>query len=80
MGKVDGLRNRVEPIAALFWALLPTPDPVCRPGIIPPPYTMHVLMYMIIVGSMLDRDTLPTPTFSYLGVLFYLCLQLSRTV
>ena len=42
MGKVDRLRN----------SYLPTPDPVRRPGITPPPYTKYVL-YMIIVGSIL---------------------------
>ena len=50
MGKVDRLRNRVKPVAALFWAFsivqyLPTSDPVRRPGITPPPYTKHVLIW-----------------------------------
>ena len=51
MGKVDHLCNRVEPFAALFWALgivrTNTHDPVRRPGITAPPYTKHVLIIVI---------------------------------
>ena len=48
MGKVDRLRNRVDPFAALFWALdLQIPDPA-RPGITPQPYACP---YMVIVGA-----------------------------
>ena len=47
--KVHRLRNKVEPFAALLWALgelyLPTPDPARRPGITPPLYTKHVLIW-----------------------------------
>ena len=54
MVKVDCLRNRVEPSAALFWALgivlyLPTPDPACRPVINPLPYTKLVLIWLYLV-------------------------------
>ena len=48
MGKVDRLGNKVEPFSALFWALsivLAKPDPARRPGITPPPYTKHVLIW-----------------------------------
>ena len=69
MGKVDRLRNKVEPFAALF-ALsalcLPTSDPACRPGITPPPYTQHVLIWSYLVQF--SKETLPP--FSYLGILF----------
>ena len=39
MSKVDRLRNRVEPFAALFWALgiELANTPARRPGITPPP-------------------------------------------
>ena len=48
MGKVDRLRNRVDPFAALFWALdLQIPDPA-GPGITPQPYAWP---YMVIVGA-----------------------------
>ena len=40
---------RVEPFAVQFWALgivyLPAPEPARRPGITPPPYTKHVLIW-----------------------------------
>ena len=53
MGKVDLLLNRVEPFAALFSALgivhcvqyLPTPDPARQPGIAPPLYSQHFLIF-----------------------------------
>ena len=49
MGKVDRLRNKVEPFAALIWALgsvyLPTTDPARRPSITPQQYTKLVLIY-----------------------------------
>ena len=47
MGKVDRLRNKVEPFAALIWALYSylTPEPARRPGITPPPYTKHVYIW-----------------------------------
>ena len=58
MGKEDRLGYRVEPFAALFWALgivlyiYPTPDPVRRPGITPPPYTKDLLWsYMLVQFS-----------------------------
>ena len=50
MGKVDRPRNRVEPFAALFWALgivpySPKPDPARRPIITPLLYTKHVFIW-----------------------------------
>ena len=46
MGKVDRLYNRVEPFAALFWALgIVLANPARWPGITPPPYTKHVLIW-----------------------------------
>ena len=46
MGKVDRLRNRVEPFAALPCSQhLLVPDPARRPGIALPPYTKHVLIW-----------------------------------
>ena len=48
MGKVDRLRDRVEPFDARFWALgnvyLTTPDTARWPAITPPMYTKHVLI------------------------------------
>ena len=75
MGKVDRLRNKVEPFAALFWAL--GIDPARWPGITPSPYTKHVLIWscclygMWRVGSILIDNVLSlSPRFSYLGMLF----------
>ena len=60
MGKVDRLRNRVEPFAALFWALgTVLANPARRPGITPPPYTKH----MVTVGSILNEEMCPFPLF-----------------
>ena len=54
MGKVDRLRNKVEPWAALFWALcivLILANPARRPNITPPPYRQHdILGYTWIPG------------------------------
>ena len=54
MGKKDRLHNRVEPFAALFWALgivqyLPTPDPPRRPCVTAPLYTKHGLIRSLLV-------------------------------
>ena len=74
MGKVNPLCNRIEPVAALFWFLamyLPTPDPARRPGITPPRYTKHVLIWSgcLYVGEELfqfpEKMRWPAP-FSYL--------------
>ena len=60
MGKVECLCNRVEPSAALIWALgivlyLPTPDTARRPGITPPPYTKKVLIWSCcLYGTMVE--------------------------
>ena len=77
MGKVDRLRNIVEPFAGIILGL-PTPDPARRTGITPLPYTKHVLMYMVtIVGSILNENALPPPPpFSYLGMFFIYFLYL----
>ena len=68
MGKVDRLRNRVEPFAALLWALgiectyILTLDPARWPGITPPPYTQSMsLQYMVCL--ILNKDALPPPPF-----------------
>ena len=65
MGKLDRLRNRVEPFAVLFWAL----------GIViantwPCLLTRHhstdvrkACPYMVIVGSILSEDALAPPLF-----------------
>ena len=45
MGKADRLRNRVEPFAALFWALGIVPHPACQPGITASLCTKHVLIW-----------------------------------
>ena len=48
MGKVDRLRNRFEPFAALFLALgivLANGGPCPPPGITAPPYTKHVFIW-----------------------------------
>ena len=60
MGKVNRLRNRLEPFAALFSALgnAPTPDPARRVGTTPPPYTKHVHIY--------GNRRADFPPFSYL--------------
>ena len=65
MGKVDRLHKRVEPFAALFWALsamyLRTSGPACGPGFTPPPYIHKACPYMVRVGSILNEDA-PAPT------------------
>ena len=74
MKKVNRLRNRIEPFAALFWALgnvLAKPDPAYRPGITPPPYTRHVLIL-----ALNEDDRLPP--FSYL--VCYLSMGLQYTI
>ena len=62
MGKVDRLRNKAEPFAALFWALgIVFANTWSRQLSCPPPG---------IVGSILnERRAGPTPLFSYLGLL-----------
>ena len=69
--------NRAEPFVVQFCALaLYTCQHIysaLRPGITPLLYTKHVLMYMVIVGSILNEDA-PPPPFSYLGMsLIYDC-------
>ena len=47
-----------------------TPDPVRRPGITPPPYTKHVLIWSQLVQLSMKTRCHPPPPFSYLGMLF----------
>ena len=66
MGKVDRLRNRVDIFAVLFWALgiICTCQHLTLPA---GPASLHkVCPYMVIVGSILKEDAVP----SYLGMLF----------
>ena len=71
MGKLTRRRNRVEPFVALFWALdivqyLKTPDPARRHH----STAVHkACPHMVKVGSILNKDALPPPTFP-LGMLF----------
>ena len=65
MGKVDRLRIRVEPFAALFWALgidlantLPCPPARHRSTAV-----YNACPYMVIVGSILNKDALAPPLF-----------------
>ena len=60
MGKVTRLRNRFEPSAALFWALGNVPT--LHAG----PTSLHVhkaCPYMVIVGSILNKDGPAPSTF-----------------
>ena len=74
MEKVDRLRIRIEPFGALCWALgnvLTKPGPAHRPGITPPPYTRHVLIWSgcMYGGGELIQFSAKTrwpPAFSYL--------------
>ena len=63
--------SRVEPLApcdGLSVLYLPTPDPARRPSITPSQDRQQVLICMVIVGSILNKDKSPPPTFSYLGI------------
>ena len=70
MGKVNRLRNRVEPFAALFWArgIVLYVRAITRPYL---PARHHCTAvhkacpcpYMVIVGSILNEDTLAPPLF-----------------
>ena len=78
MGKVDRVRNRVEPFAALFWTLgidLPTPDPARRPAA-----SLHCRTQSMSlngpIGSILYEDA-KTP-FPRNGI--HLVLYLTRSV
>ena len=58
---------------------MPTPDHARRPGITPPPYTKHVLIWSYtVVGSILNEDALPPPLFLCRYVI-YLYLQANHT-
>ena len=73
MGKVDRLRKKVEPFAALFWALgivLPTPDHARRSGITPLPSLSLSLLVRFLTKTRL------LPPFSYLGMLFIYAVAL----
>ena len=71
MGKADPLRNRVEPFAALLWALgivHCTQYSTCQYLTLPAgPASLHsrtqsmTLLYMVIVGSILSEDVLAPP-------------------
>ena len=73
MGKVNRLFNRVEPFADLFWAIsalyLPTPDPARHHST-----AVHkACPYIVIVVSILNKDSLaPLPLFLSRYVI-YLC-------
>ena len=72
MGKVDRLRSRVKPFAALSWGLgivLANTWP-CPPAQHHSTAVHKASSYMVIVGSIFDIDALPPPLFSYLGLLF----------
>ena len=65
MGQVDRLRNRIEPFAALFWALgiaLANTCP-CPPARHHSTAVHKVFSFMVIVGSILSEDALPPPLF-----------------
>ena len=61
MGKVARLRNKIEPFAALFWALGIVNVHTCQQAAWP---------YKAMFGSILTEDALPP--LSYLGMLFNL--------
>ena len=67
MGKVNRLRHRVEPFAAVFgsWQCTRqhTVDPARRPSITPPPCIHKACPYMVIVGSILYKDALAQSRF-----------------
>ena len=74
MGKVDCLRNIVEPFASLLWALgivyLPTPDPARQPGILLHRRTQSMSLYGQSWFNSQRRRVAPPP-LSYLGMLYF---------
>ena len=80
MGKVDRLRNTVEPFAALFWALgiVCTCQHLTLPA---GPASLNAVQkacpYMVIVGSILkvDAKTRRLPPLFYLGYLSMLIVM-----
>ena len=54
MGKVDRLRNRVEPFTVLFWALRIVLANLTLPA---------AVLYMVTVGSILSEDALSPSLF-----------------
>ena len=61
MGRVDRLRNRVEPFAVLYWHCTYTCQHLTLPA---GPASLHKAWpYMVIVGSILNEDSLPLPPF-----------------
>ena len=71
MGKVDRLRNRVQPFCCTVLGsrhlrvYVPLPDPARRSGITPPTAAAKACPYMVIVGSILNEDASPPPSPVY---------------
>ena len=65
MGKVDRLCIRVEPFAALFWALgnVLANTKHCPPARHHSTAVHNAGPYMVIVGSILNKDEPPPPPF-----------------
>ena len=79
MGKVNRLCNRVEPFAALFWALGNVQYSTCQHLTLPAgPASLHrstqsMSLYGLSLGQFSAKTRCPLP-FSYLGILFiYAC-------
>ena len=75
MGKVDRLRNRVNPFTALFWALgnVLTNIGPCPPGRCHSTAVHKACPYMVIIGSILNEDALPPPLSRYIIYLWLDC-------
>ena len=79
MGKVYRLRNRVEPFAALFWALgnvLANTWP-WQPALHHSTAVHKACPYMVIVGSILIK-TRPAPPLFLSRYVIYLCVDVSK--
>ena len=72
MGKVDCHCNTACFGLSALYLPLPTHDPVRRPGITPPLYTKHVLIW----SQFVQFSCCPLP-FSYLCIFIYLCCLLT---
>ena len=68
MGKVDRLRNRVEPFVALFMGYRHCTCCMHHLTLPADPASFHACPYLVIVSSIRNEDA--WPTFSYLGMLF----------
>ena len=76
MGKVNCLRNRFEPLAALLWALGIVQHLTLPAGLSLLHRHTQSMAYMVIVGSILNKDVLPPHLFLSMYVI-YLWLEVT---